>query len=167
MLHRSTEKFSVKVSYYPGGFWIQDSLCIPLMVRFPRVKFNFVDMCWSRQSRIKLPPFYTLPPLTEPKTVLGFWWYHTSDVLWSVFWAHRSVSHILHPSPVSQSPCLCSDFLYLRFGLCTDSCFILFHSIHLPDSQGLLFFMAWMLFCPILNWLFTTSVKTELVGEEI
>lgn len=110
------------------------------MVRFPRVKFNFVDMCWSRQSGIKLPPFYTLPPLIEPKTVLGFWWYHTSDALWSVFWSHKSVSYILYPSPVPQPPCLCSDFLYLRFGLCADSCFISSHSIHLPDCQGLLFY---------------------------
>lgn len=123
-------------------------------------------MWWSRQSRIKLPPFYTLPPLIQPKTVLVFWWYHTSGAHWSVFWSHKSVSDILYPSPMSQPSCLCSYFLYLRFGLCIDSCFISSHSIHLPDCQGL-FFMAWMLFCPVLNWLITTSVKTELVGEEI
>lgn len=137
------------------------------MVRFPRVKFNFVDMWWSRQSRIKLPPFYTLPPLIQPKTVLVFWWYHTSDAHWSVFWSHKSISDILYPSPMSQPHVPVFVQIFFTWDLDCALTPVLFHLIQFTSQiVKVSFFMAWMLFCPILNWLTTTSVKTELVGEE-
>lgn len=66
---------------------------------------------------------------------------------------------------MSQLPCLCSKFLYLRLGPCIYSCFISSCSIHLLDCQSLLF-MPWMLFCLLLNWLFTASVRSGLAFKE-